>query len=57
MTAYDAIIVGGSYAGLAAALILARARRRILVADAGAPRNHVARHAHGVLAQDGRPRP
>ncbi|MCQ4164994.1 NAD(P)/FAD-dependent oxidoreductase [Tahibacter harae] len=55
MTPYDALIVGGSYAGLAAGLILARARRRILIADAGAPRNHVARHAHGVLAQDGRP--
>lgn len=55
MTPYDAIIVGGSYAGLAAALVLARARRRILVADAGAPRNHFARHARGVLAQDGRP--
>lgn len=55
MTPYDAVIVGGSYAGLAAALMLARARRRILIADAGTPRNHVARHAHGVLAQDGRP--
>jgi thioredoxin reductase len=55
MTSYDAIIIGGSYAGLSAALMLARARRRVLVADAGAPRNHVARHSHGVLAQDGRP--
>lgn len=55
MTPYDAVIVGGSYAGLSAALMLARARRRILVADAGTPRNHAARHAHGVLAQDGRP--
>lgn len=52
---HDAIIVGGSYAGLSAALMLARARRRVLVIDAGQPRNRHSAHAHGVLAQDGRP--
>jgi thioredoxin reductase len=52
---YDAIIVGGSFAGLTAALQLGRARRRVLVLDAGRPRNRFAAHAHGVLAQDGRP--
>jgi thioredoxin reductase len=51
---YDAIIIGGSFAGLTAAMMLARARRPILVIDAGAPRNRFASHSHGVLAQDGR---
>jgi thioredoxin reductase len=50
---YDAIIVGGSFAGLSAAMQLARARRKILVIDAGKPRNRFARAAHGFLAQDG----
>jgi thioredoxin reductase len=50
---YDAIIVGGSYAGLAAGLQLARARRRILVLDAGERRNRFAAHAHGFLTRDG----
>jgi len=50
---YDAIIVGGSYAGLAAALQLARARRRILVVDAGERRNRFAAHSHGFLTRDG----
>jgi thioredoxin reductase len=52
---YDAIIIGGSFSGLSAAMILGRARRSILVVDAGAPRNRFAAHSHGVLAQDGRP--
>ncbi|MDO9416172.1 NAD(P)/FAD-dependent oxidoreductase [Pararhizobium sp.] len=51
---YDAIIAGGSYAGLAAALQLARARRRILVVDAGQRRNRFAATSHGFLGQDGR---
>jgi thioredoxin reductase len=52
---YDAIIVGGSFAGLSAALQLARARRRVLLIDAGLPRNRYATHAHGFLGQDGKP--
>jgi thioredoxin reductase len=52
---YDAIVVGGSYAGLAAAMPLARARRSVLVIDAGQRRNRFAREAHGFLGQDGRP--
>ena len=51
---HDAVIVGGSFAGLSAAMILTRARRRVLVIDAGRPRNRYAAHSHGVLAQDGR---
>jgi thioredoxin reductase len=51
---YDAIVVGGSFAGLSAAMQLVRARRRVLVVDAGRPRNRFARHSHGFLGQDGR---
>jgi len=51
---YDAIIIGGSYAGLAAGLQLARARRRVLVVDAGVRRNRFAQASHGFLTQDGR---
>jgi thioredoxin reductase len=50
---FDAIIIGGSYAGLAAATQLARARRRILVIDAGQRRNRFAEHSHGFLSRDG----
>ncbi|WP_445490106.1 NAD(P)/FAD-dependent oxidoreductase [Rhodopseudomonas sp. RCAM05734] len=52
---FDAIVVGGSYAGLSAALQLARARRRVLVMDSGQRRNRFAAHAHGFLGHDGRP--
>ncbi len=51
---FDAIIIGGSYAGLSAALQLARARQKILVIDAGQPRNRFASHSHGFITQDGR---
>jgi len=50
---FDAIVVGGSYAGMAAALQVARARRKILVIDAGLRRNRFAAHSHGFLGQDG----
>jgi thioredoxin reductase len=50
----DVLVFGGSYAGISAALQLARARRRVLVIDAGMRRNRVATHAHGFLGQDGR---
>lgn len=52
---HDVIIVGGSYAGLAAALQLGRARKKVLVIDAGSRRNRTARNAHGLLGHDGRP--
>lgn len=51
---HDVIVVGGSFAGLSAALQVARARRRVLVIDSGAPRNRFADSAHGFFAQDGR---
>ena len=50
---YEVIIVGGSFAGLSAAMQLARARRRILLIDAGEPRNRFAKASHGFLGQDG----
>ena len=51
----DAIIVGGSYAGISAAVQLGRARRHVLVVDAGQRRNRTAPAAHGFLGQDGVP--
>jgi len=51
---YDVIVIGGSFAGLSAAMQLARARRRVLVIDAGRPRNRFSHAAHGFLGQDGR---
>jgi thioredoxin reductase len=50
---FDVIIIGGSFAGLAAALQLGRARRTVLVIDAGQRRNRFASAAHGFLGRDG----
>lgn len=50
---YDVIVVGGSYAGMAAALQLLRARRSVLVIDAGQRRNRMASTSHGFLGHDG----
>lgn len=50
---WDVIVAGGGPAGLSAALMLGRARRRVLVIDAGRPRNRFASHMHGVLGQEG----
>lgn len=51
---HDVIVVGGSFAGLSAAMQLARARRRVLVVDSGLPRNRFAEASHGFLGQDGK---
>nr|WP_295373467.1 NAD(P)/FAD-dependent oxidoreductase [uncultured Sphingosinicella sp.] len=50
---YDAIVVGGSFAGLSAAMQLVRARRRVLMIDAGRPRNRFSHASHGFLGLDG----
>ena len=52
---YDTIIVGGGSAGLSAAQALARARRHILVIDAGLPRNRFAAAVHNVFGHDDTP--
>lgn len=51
---HDVIIIGGSYAGMSAGMQLARARRTVLVIDAGQRRNRFAKTSHGFLGQDGR---
>lgn len=52
---YDVVIIGGGAAGLSAALLLGRARRRVAVIDSGEPRNVRAEHIHGYLTRDGVP--
>src|SRR5882757_3601471 len=54
-SAYDVVVVGGGAAGLSAALVLGRARRRVAVIDGGAPRNAAAAHMQGFLSRDGMP--
>ena len=55
MTDKDVVIIGGGPAGLNAGLMLGRARRSVLVVDAGQPRNAPAEHMHGFLSRDGMP--
>ncbi|MGV9455978.1 NAD(P)/FAD-dependent oxidoreductase [Streptomyces sp. NPDC003635] len=50
---YEVIVIGGGAAGLSAALVLGRARRRTLVVDAGEPRNAPSAHMQGYLSRDG----
>ncbi len=50
---FDVIVVGGGPAGLSAALMLGRCRRRVLVCDLGLPRNRHSTALHGYLTRDG----
>jgi thioredoxin reductase len=52
---HEAIIIGGSFAGLSAATYIARGRRSVCIVDTGLPRNRFAEHSHGFFAQDGTP--
>ncbi|MFD7497194.1 NAD(P)/FAD-dependent oxidoreductase [Streptomyces sp. NPDC059832] len=52
---HDVAVIGAGAAGLNAALLLGRARRRVVVIDAGEPRNAPAAHMHGFLSRDGLP--
>lgn len=52
---YEVVVVGGGAAGLSGALTLARARRRVLVIDAGSPRNAPAEGVHAYLGHEGTP--
>ncbi|TYP99116.1 thioredoxin reductase [Tenacibaculum adriaticum] len=53
-TIFDAIIIGGSYAGLSSALVLGRSLRNVLVIDSGRPCNRQTPHSHNFLTQDGK---
>jgi len=55
MNEYDVVVIGGGAAGLSAALVLTRARRRVAVADGGQPRNAPAAYMQGFLGSDGLP--
>jgi len=52
---YDVVVIGGGAAGLSGALALGRARRSVLVIDAGSPRNAPASHVHNYLGREGAP--
>jgi flavin-dependent dehydrogenase len=51
---FDIIIVGGSYAGLSAAMALGRALRNVLIIDSGKPCNIQTPHSHNFITQDGK---
>lgn len=51
---FDVIIVGGSYSGLAAAMALGRALRKVLIIDSGKPCNIQTPHSHNFITQDGK---
>lgn len=53
MTQWDVVIVGAGPAGLSAALMLGRSKRKVLIVDSGLPRNRFANHMHGVLGYEG----
>lgn len=52
---YEVIIVGGSYAGLSAAMALGRSLRSVLIIDGGQPCNIQTPHSHNFITQDGEP--
>ena len=52
-TDFDVVIVGGSYAGLSAAMALGRAVRRVLLVDSGQSCNRQTPHSHNLITQDG----
>jgi thioredoxin reductase len=51
---FDVIIVGGSYAGLSAAMSLGRSLRKVLIIDSGKPCNIQTPYSHNFLTQDGK---
>lgn len=53
LSSFDVIIVGGSYAGLSAAMTLGRSKRSVLIIDSGEPCNRQTPHAHNLVTHDG----
>ncbi|WEK71739.1 MAG: NAD(P)/FAD-dependent oxidoreductase [Candidatus Chryseobacterium colombiense] len=53
-TKFDVIIIGGSYAGLSAAMTLGRSLRNVLIIDSGKPCNRQTPHSHNFITQDGK---
>lgn len=51
---FDVIIIGGSYAGLSAAMALGRSLRKVLILDSGSPCNAQTPHSHNFITQDGK---
>ena len=51
---FDVAIIGGSYAGLSAAMTLGRARRQVVVIDSGKPCNRQTPHSHNLITHDGK---
>ena len=51
---FDVIIIGGSYSGLAAAMALGRALRKVLIIESGKPCNRQTPYSHNFLTQDGK---
>lgn len=51
---FDAIIIGGSYSGLAAGMALGRALRQVVIIDSGKPCNEQTPHSHNFITQDGK---
>lgn len=54
-THYDVTIIGGSYAGLSAAMALGRSLRKVLIIDSGLPCNRQTPHSHNFITHDGSP--
>lgn len=54
ITNYEVIIIGGSYAGLSAAMALGRSLRRVIIIDSGLPCNRQTPYSHNFLTQDGK---
>lgn len=51
---FEVIIIGGSYAGLSAAMALGRSLRKVLIIDSGKPCNEQTPHSHNFITQDGK---
>ena len=53
-TDFEVMIIGGSYAGLSAAMTLGRSLRKVLIIDSGLPCNRQTPYSHNFITQDGK---